>query len=140
MVGADPGQLVAKVENVTETYMRFEERLEKLINAAPIMIFMKGTPSQPRCGYSRTLLTLLQEYKIDYEHFDILEDEEVRQGLKLRSNWPTYPQIFVKGQFIGGIDIIKVGFWNLFDQMSNICLSRDQELHENGELADAFKG
>lgn len=69
---------------------------------------MKGSPNAPRCGFSRTLVGILNELNAKYETFDILEDEEVRQGLKTFSNWPTYPQVYVNGEFIGGLDIIKV--------------------------------
>lgn len=69
---------------------------------------MKGSPNAPRCGFSRTLVGILSELNAKYETFDILEDEEVRQGLKTFSNWPTYPQVYVNGEFIGGLDIIKV--------------------------------
>ena len=85
-----------------------ESRLKALINKSKIMVFMKGSPNAPRCGFSRTLVGILNELNAKYETFDILEDEEVRQGLKTFSNWPTYPQVYVNGEFIGGLDIIKV--------------------------------
>ncbi|CAF94869.1 unnamed protein product, partial [Tetraodon nigroviridis] len=69
------------------------QRLKKLINAAPCMLFMKGSPQEPRCGFSRQIVALLSEHNIQFSSFDILSDEEVRQGLKTFSNWPTYPQL-----------------------------------------------
>jgi Grx4 family monothiol glutaredoxin len=82
--------------------------LESLINQAPLMLFIKGTPSAPRCGFTKELLHLLSNANItDYKTFDILEDENVRQKLKDYSSWQTYPQIYVNGQFIGGLDILK---------------------------------
>ncbi|XP_067009885.2 glutaredoxin-3 isoform X2 [Anabrus simplex] len=90
-------------------------RLRNLINAAPVMLFMKGTAQQPRCGFSKTIVGILDGYSADYKTFDILNDEEIRQGLKTFSNWPTYPQLYINGELIGGLDIVK-------------------EMHENGEL------
>lgn len=86
---------------------RFKEYLKKLTNRAPIMIFMKGDPKAPRCGFSKQLVELLSKYNAKYETFDILQDDEVRQGLKEYSDWPTYPQVYVKGEFVGGLDIMK---------------------------------
>ncbi|ORY97443.1 thioredoxin-like protein [Syncephalastrum racemosum] len=83
------------------------ERLKSLINSAPVMTFIKGTPQQPRCGFTRQLVDLLAEQKIKYSSFNILVDEDVRQGLKEYSKWPTYPQMYVNGELIGGLDIVK---------------------------------
>ncbi|XP_042345946.1 glutaredoxin 3 [Plectropomus leopardus] len=83
------------------------QRLKKLINAAPCMLFMKGSPQEPRCGFSRQILGILAEHKIQFSSFDILSDEEVRQGLKTYSNWPTYPQLYANGELVGGLDIVK---------------------------------
>uniref|UniRef100_A0A3B3UMR3 Glutaredoxin 3 n=1 Tax=Poecilia latipinna TaxID=48699 RepID=A0A3B3UMR3_9TELE len=83
------------------------ERLKKLINAGPCMLFMKGSPQEPRCGFSRQIVGLLKEHNIQFSSFDILSDEEVRQGLKTFSNWPTYPQLYVNGELVGGLDIVK---------------------------------
>ncbi len=82
---------------------------------------MKGDPDNPKCGFSRTLMEILKETKVDFKTFDILRDEEVRQGLKKFSDWPTYPQVYVKGELIGGLDIIK-------------------ELKEAGDLEQTLKG
>ncbi|EFN82731.1 Glutaredoxin-3 [Harpegnathos saltator] len=84
-----------------------EDRLKKLINQASCMLFMKGNPEQPRCGFSRTIVSILDDYKADYKTFDILQDNEVREGLKKFSNWPTYPQLYINGDLIGGLDIVK---------------------------------
>ncbi|XP_077488231.1 glutaredoxin 3 [Amblyomma americanum] len=95
------------------------QRLEHLINKAPVMVFMKGSPDAPRCGFSRTLVEIFKKNNVTYGSFDILMDEDVRQGLKQYSNWPTYPQVYAKGTLVGGLDIIK-------------------ELEESGELAAAL--
>uniref|UniRef100_A0A3Q3FSV8 Glutaredoxin 3 n=1 Tax=Labrus bergylta TaxID=56723 RepID=A0A3Q3FSV8_9LABR len=83
------------------------QRLKKLINAAPCMLFMKGSAQDPRCGFSRQIVALLKTHGIQFSSFDILSDEEVRQGLKAYSNWPTYPQLYANGELVGGLDIVK---------------------------------
>jgi len=82
---------------------------------------MKGNPQEPRCKFSRALMEMFKELppSINYESFDILQDEDIRQGLKEYSNWPTFPQLYVKGELIGGLDILK-------------------EMHANGELVEAM--
>jgi len=92
-----------------------EERLSKLVNFAPVMLFMKGVPEAPQCGFSRKIAEILKAEDIKFGSFDILSDEEVRNGLKKFSNWPTYPQLYIKGKLVGGLDIVK-------------------ELQESGEL------
>jgi len=82
-------------------------RLTKLVSAAPVMLFMKGTPAAPQCGFSRQLVALLREREVRYGFFNILADDEVRQGLKTFSDWPTFPQLYVNGQLIGGLDIVR---------------------------------
>lgn len=83
------------------------DRLEYLINKHPFMIFIKGTPNNPRCGFTIRLIKLLRENNVDFDFFDILSDNDVREGLKKYSNWPTYPQIYVKGELVGGLDIFE---------------------------------
>ncbi|KAL1901739.1 glutaredoxin [Ceratocystis pirilliformis] len=82
-------------------------RLKDLVKAAPVMLFMKGTPSSPQCGFSRQLVALLREKSVKYGFFNILADDEVRQGLKEYADWPTYPQLWIDGELVGGLDIIK---------------------------------
>lgn len=84
-----------------------EDRLRRLINQAPCMLFMKGDPTTPRCGFSRTIVSLLDSCNADYQTFDILQDNAVREGLKKFSDWPTYPQVYVNGELMGGLDILK---------------------------------
>lgn len=91
----------------SEPVLTLDERLGKLVKQHPVMLFMKGLPSAPRCGFSRQMVVLLDEEQISYDTFDILQDEEVRQGLKKFSDWPTYPQLYVNGDLIGGLDIVK---------------------------------
>lgn len=81
-------------------------RLAELVKAAPVMLFMKGTPSAPQCGFSRQLVGILRERSVKYGFFNILADEEVRQGLKEFADWPTFPQLWVGGELVGGLDIV----------------------------------
>ncbi|CAF2517418.1 unnamed protein product [Rotaria sp. Silwood2] len=84
-----------------------ENKIKKLLYSSPIILFMKGTPASPQCGFSRQACHLLDEHKIHYDYFDVLADENVREQLKKHSNWNTYPQLFVDGELIGGLDIMK---------------------------------
>ena len=81
-------------------------RLEALINSSPIMVFMKGTKLMPQCGFSNNVVQILTALGVSYETFDVLSDMEIREGIKDYSNWPTIPQVYVKGEFIGGSDIL----------------------------------
>jgi Grx4 family monothiol glutaredoxin len=82
------------------------KRLGELVKAAPVMLFMKGTPSAPQCGFSRQTVGILREKGIRYGFFNILADDEVRQGLKEFADWPTFPQLWVGGELVGGLDIV----------------------------------
>lgn len=82
-------------------------RLQELIEKQPVMVFIKGTPQEPRCGFSRQIVGLLNDRHVKYGHFDILSDDEVRQGLKTHVDWPTFPMLFYKGELLGGLDIVK---------------------------------
>ncbi|KAF2035980.1 glutaredoxin [Setomelanomma holmii] len=88
------------------------KRLGELVKAAPVMLFMKGTPSAPQCGFSRQTVSLLREKGVRYGFFNILADDEVRQGLKEFADWPTFPQMWVDGDLVGGLDIVKEEFEN----------------------------
>lgn len=83
------------------------DRLKKLTSAAPVMLFMKGSPSGPQCGFSRQMVAILRENQVRFGFFDILKDDSVRQGLKKFSDWPTFPQLYINGEFQGGLDIVK---------------------------------
>ncbi|KAI6189988.1 Thioredoxin and Glutaredoxin domain containing protein [Aphelenchoides bicaudatus] len=82
-------------------------RLKELINKARVTLFMKGNPEVPKCGFSRQIVQMLTELNVDFWTFDILSDEEVRQGLKVYSDWPTYPQVYLDGELLGGLDVIR---------------------------------
>ena len=82
------------------------QRLESLVKAAPVMLFMKGTPAAPQCGFSRQLVGMLRENGVKYGFFNILADDDVRQGLKDYADWPTFPQLWTNGELVGGLDIV----------------------------------
>jgi monothiol glutaredoxin len=82
------------------------ERLDALVNGNDIVLFMKGTPLFPQCGFSSRAIAILEHLGANYETVDVLADQEVRQGIKQYSDWPTVPQLYVKGEFVGGSDIM----------------------------------
>lgn len=90
----------------TQTTEALQQQLQELINQQPVMLFMKGNPDAPRCGFSSKVANALKSNGIEFGHFDILSNEAVRQGLKEYSKWPTYPQVYAKGELVGGCDII----------------------------------
>ncbi|SNX86231.1 probable glutaredoxin [Melanopsichium pennsylvanicum] len=92
---------------VPETEEEIFARCKKLMEQSTVMLFMKGDPDTPRCGFSQKTVNLLRQEKVDFGHYDILKDENVRQGLKKLNEWPTFPQIIVNGELIGGLDILK---------------------------------
>jgi monothiol glutaredoxin len=91
-------------------------RIENLLHGNKVMLFMKGTKQFPACGFSNAVVQILRKEGVPFETFNILADPELRQGLKEYSNWPTYPQLYVNGKFVGGCDIVT-------------------EMHQSGELA-----
>ena len=90
-------------------------------NKDSVVLYMKGNPTFPQCGFSSTVVQILKHIGVDFKSYDVLQDENLREGIKSFSNWPTIPQLYVKGEFVGGCDIIK-------------------EMYENGELKKVFEG
>jgi monothiol glutaredoxin len=89
-----------------ETFvMSIDQRIKDQLAAAPVVLFMKGTPDFPQCGFSAQTVGALRACGARFQHVNILEDPEMREGLKRWSNWPTYPQLYVKGELLGGCDI-----------------------------------
>ncbi|MCR4337334.1 MAG: Grx4 family monothiol glutaredoxin [Candidatus Omnitrophica bacterium] len=91
------------------------ERIENDIKNNKVMIYIKGTPDAPMCGFSAQAVSILKQYNVPFHSFNILEDDELRQAIKEYSDWPTFPQLYVKGELVGGCDIM-------------------MELHKTGEL------
>ncbi|ETS86703.1 hypothetical protein PFICI_00531 [Pestalotiopsis fici W106-1] len=102
------------------------KRLGELVKAAPVMLFMKGTPSSPQCGFSRQLVGILRERSVKYGFFNILADDEVRQGLKEYAEWPTYPQLWMDGELVGGLDIIKEELENDPDFLKSYSVAKEE--------------
>jgi monothiol glutaredoxin len=83
------------------------ERIQNEISGTEVVLFMKGTPVFPQCGFSATVVQILTNLGVKFKGVDVLKDPEIRQGIKEFSNWPTIPQLYVKGEFVGGCDIIR---------------------------------
>ena len=96
-----------------------QARIDAMVKAAPVLLFMKGTPLFPQCGFSSRAVAILQHLDVDFDSVDVLQDQGVRQGIKRYSDWPTIPQLYVRGEFVGGSDIM-------------------MEMYESGELKQLF--
>ncbi|WP_022672680.1 Grx4 family monothiol glutaredoxin [Novosphingopyxis baekryungensis] len=83
-----------------------KNRIDTMVNKKDVVLFMKGTPLFPQCGFSSRAIAILDHLGVDYDSVDVLQDMEVRQGIKTYSDWPTIPQLYVKGEFVGGSDIM----------------------------------
>ncbi|MFD1612179.1 Grx4 family monothiol glutaredoxin [Sphingomonas tabacisoli] len=94
-----------------------QARIQELVSSNDVLLFMKGTPLFPQCGFSSRAIAILDRIGVDYESVDVLQDQGIRQGIKTFSDWPTIPQLYVKGEFVGGSDIM-------------------MEMYESGELAE----
>lgn len=95
------------------------ERIEREISDNPVMLFMKGTPIFPQCGFSAMTVQVLSHMGVKFKSIDVLTEPTIREGIKQFSDWPTIPQLYVKGEFVGGADIVR-------------------EMYESGELAELF--
>ena len=95
------------------------ERIQSEINSQDVVLFMKGTPVFPQCGFSAAVVGVLSHLGVQFRGVNVLEDNDIREGIKTFSDWPTIPQLYVKGEFMGGCDIIK-------------------EMYETGELMEMF--
>jgi Grx4 family monothiol glutaredoxin len=102
----DPSGYAPAMTSGAASKEELHSRLTNLVKAAPVMLFMKGTPSAPQCGFSRQLVSILRENGVKYGFFNILADDEVRQGLKEFADWPTFPQLWIDGDLVGGLDIV----------------------------------
>ncbi len=97
------------------------ERIKTEIEEQDVVLFMKGTPVFPQCGFSAAVVQILSHVGVKFKSVDVLSDMEIREGIKAYSNWPTIPQLYVKGEFVGGCDIVR-------------------EMFEEGELEQYFQG
>ncbi|TVV72352.1 Grx4 family monothiol glutaredoxin [Sphingomonas solaris] len=96
-----------------------QARIATAVHSADVLLFMKGTPLFPQCGFSSRAISILDHLGVEYATVDVLQDQGIRQGIKTYSDWPTIPQLYVKGEFVGGSDIM-------------------MEMYESGELTDLF--
>ena len=86
--------------------MSIQERIQSQVGAAPVMLYMKGDAMFPQCGFSARVVQILSHLKVPFQTANVLEDPELREGIKAFSNWPTVPQLYVAGEFVGGCDIV----------------------------------
>ena len=100
--------------------MEINEKIKNLLNDNKVCLFMKGTPDSPQCGFSMVVANILKHLNVDFKGVNVLEDNNLRQGIKDFSDWPTIPQLYVEQEFIGGCDIVK-------------------EMFEKGELKKLFQ-
>ena len=92
--------------------MNIQTDIKKMIDENDVCLFMKGVPEAPQCGFSMTVSNILKYLKVNFKGINVLESQELRQGIKDFSDWPTIPQLYIKGEFIGGCDIVKEMFEN----------------------------
>jgi monothiol glutaredoxin len=97
-----------------------QDRIQQEISDTPVVLFMKGSPVFPQCGFSAAVVQILSQMGVKFKGIDVLSDPQIRQGIKEFSNWPTIPQLYVKGEFVGGCDIVR-------------------EMYETGELREVFE-
>ena len=97
-----------------------KDRIGEMVKSSDVVVFMKGVPEQPRCGFSNAVVQILRMHDVQFSSHDVLSDEELRQGIKDFSDWPTIPQVYLKGEFIGGCDILL-------------------QMHQNGELIEELE-
>ena len=90
--------------------MDIKKKIQDLIDKNEVCLFMKGTPDSPQCGFSMAVSNVLKHLNVNFKGINVLEDEALRQGIKDYSDWPTIPQLYVKGEFVGGCDIVKEMF------------------------------
>ena len=102
--------------------VEIKKNIENQINNNEICLFMKGTPEMPQCGFSMAVVNILKIMNLKFSSVDVLKDEKIRQGIKEFSDWPTIPQLYVKGKFIGGCDIVKEMFEK--GELKNLLLSK----------------
>ena len=110
----------SNTESTDSTASEPKERISNLIEKNPVLLFMKGTPEAPQCGFSNRVIQVLNSWDVPFESINVLSDENIRQEIKDFSNWPTIPQLYINREFVGGCDIV-------------------EELSTNGELAEVLK-
>ena len=102
---------------------KIQEKIDKMIEKDDIVLFMKGTPDFPQCGFSANVVGILNHFGLTYQSYNVLEDLELREGIKSYSDWPTNPQIYIKKEFIGVFDILKDMLEN--DEIEDLLIKKD---------------
>ena len=102
--------------------MNIKEKIKNLIDDNEVCLFMKGTPDAPQCGFSMAVSNVLKHLKVNFNGINVLENGDIREGIKEFSDWPTIPQLFIKGEFIGGCDIVKEMFEK--GELKNLLVSK----------------
>jgi len=105
------------VRNFSVEARNIQEEIGAIVKKEKVVVFMKGVPDAPRCGFSNAIVQIMRMHDVKYDAHDVLVDEELRQGIKDFSNWPTIPQVYIEGEFVGGCDIVL-------------------QMHQNGELVE----
>ena len=95
------------------------DKIREQVTSDPVVLYMKGTPVFPMCGFSAAVVQILSQTGVKFQSYNVLDDADLRQGLKEFSNWPTFPQLYVNGELVGGCDIVR-------------------EMHQSGELTEMF--
>ena len=101
--------------------MSAHDRIDQMVKSNQVFLFMKGTPDFPQCGFSMRAVSIVKALDVPFESFDVLSDPEIRQGIKDYANWPTIPQLYINGEFVGGSDIV-------------------MQMWESGQLESMLKG
>lgn len=104
----------------SDTAAASKESIDKLVKKNKVVVFMKGVPDAPKCGFSNAVVQVMRMHAVNYDSHNVLDNEDIRQGIKDYTNWPTIPQVFINGEFVGGCDILL-------------------QMHQNGELIDELK-
>ncbi|KOC62320.1 Glutaredoxin-related protein 5, mitochondrial [Habropoda laboriosa] len=106
--------------NVVRSLTTTTDKIANIVKKNKVVVFMKGVPDSPKCGFSNVVVQILKMHDVKYDAYDVLAENELRQGIKDYSNWPTIPQVFINGEFVGGCDILL-------------------QMHKNGELVEELK-
>jgi len=110
----------ARFSWIARSFATTSEDIGNLVKKNKVVVFMKGVPEEPKCGFSNAVVQIMRMHGVKYDAYDVLADETLRQGIKDFSNWPTIPQVFINGDFVGGCDIML-------------------QMHQNGELIEELK-
>ena len=105
--------------------MDTQEKIKNIISTNEIVLFMKGTPDMPQCGFSMAVANVLKHLEVKFIGINVLEDEEIRNGIKVFSDWPTIPQLYIKGEFVGGCDIVR----EMFEKKELQALFKDKKIN-----------